>query len=88
MTGMLPITSGKVFIYGRDIEKDFDVLRRDIAFCKQENVLLDDLNVEEHLYLFSRLRVISSVRPVIFLFKEASTKHNTLSESIAEGSKE
>lgn len=58
MTGMLPITSGKVFINGRDIEKDFKVLRHDIAFCKQENVLLNSLNVEEHLYLFSRLRVI------------------------------
>lgn len=57
MTGMLPITSGKVYMYGRDIEKDFRVLRHDIAFCKQNNVLIGDLTVEEHFILFARLRV-------------------------------
>lgn len=57
MSGLLPITSGVVLIYGVNLEKDPEVAGRDIGICRQENVLLDELTVEEHLWLFSRLKV-------------------------------
>ncbi|KAL0281552.1 UNVERIFIED_CONTAM: hypothetical protein PYX00_002501 [Menopon gallinae] len=56
MSGLLPSTSGAVLIYGVNLEKNPDIAGKDIGICRQENVLLDELTVEEHLWLFSRLK--------------------------------
>lgn len=56
MTGLASATSGSVFLYGRNLNADCEIRNRDLGVCSQENVLLEDLTVEEHLYFYARLK--------------------------------
>lgn len=58
MIGLLPITEGAVRIYGVNIKNNPCGAIKDIGICRQENVLLNDLTVEEHFKLFARLKVL------------------------------
>jgi len=59
ITGILPPTSGKIFIHGQDITTNLEALRRRMSYCPQVNILWDNLTVMEHLKLFGRLRGIA-----------------------------
>lgn len=39
LTGLFPSTSGTAYIYGNDIHKDMDKIRRSLGLCPQHNVL-------------------------------------------------
>ena len=39
LTGLFPATSGTAFIYGNDIHKDMDKIRKSLGLCPQHNVL-------------------------------------------------
>ncbi|MEE6504928.1 hypothetical protein FKM82_005378, partial [Ascaphus truei] len=56
LTGLFPPTSGSATIYGHDIRTEMNEIRKSLGMCPQHNVLFDKLTVEEHLWLYSRLK--------------------------------
>ena len=53
MYGFSPLSSGRMLLFGRDIEKDWRVIRSRIGVCQQGNTLDPDLSVEENLAVFA-----------------------------------
>ncbi|XP_058257271.1 phospholipid-transporting ATPase ABCA1 isoform X2 [Hemibagrus wyckioides] len=60
LTGLFPPTAGTVYIKGRDIRTDMDIIRRTLGVCPQHNVLFPKLTVEEHAWFYGRLKGMSS----------------------------
>ncbi|XP_053093930.1 phospholipid-transporting ATPase ABCA1 isoform X2 [Pangasianodon hypophthalmus] len=60
LTGLFPPTAGTVYIKGRDIRTDMDIIRRTLGVCPQHNVLFPMLTVEEHVWFYGRLKGMSS----------------------------
>ena len=60
LTGMVPATSGTAEVFGLDIRRDMEGIRRMIGVCPQHNVLYDRLTVRQHLRLFARLKGLSA----------------------------
>ncbi|XP_033117050.1 phospholipid-transporting ATPase ABCA1-like isoform X2 [Anneissia japonica] len=56
LTGLFPPTSGSAYIYGKDVRKEIDEIRRSLGTCPQHNVLFDDMSVIEHLWFYARLK--------------------------------
>lgn len=56
LTGLLPITSGHAFIWGRDAAQDIDHIRSTLGVCPQHDILFPSLTVKEHLRLYGRLK--------------------------------
>jgi len=56
LSGEFPPTSGTGFIGGYDIRGDQSLIRRKIGYCPQFDALLELLTVEEHLYLYARIK--------------------------------
>jgi len=52
MYGFSPLSSGRMLLFGQDIEKDWRVIRSRIGVCQQGNTLDPDLSVEENLAVF------------------------------------
>src|SRR4030043_2272205 len=53
MYGFSPLSSGRMLLFGQDIEKDWRVIRSRIGGCQQGNTLDPDLSVEENLVVFA-----------------------------------
>jgi lipooligosaccharide transport system ATP-binding protein len=53
MYGFSPLSSGRMLLFGRDIEKDWRMIRSRIGVCQQGNTLDPDLSVEENLLVFA-----------------------------------
>ncbi|XP_060734060.1 phospholipid-transporting ATPase ABCA1 isoform X1 [Tachysurus vachellii] len=60
LTGLFPPTAGTIYIKGRDIRTDMDVIRRTLGVCPQHNVLFPMLTVQEHGWFYGRLKGMSS----------------------------
>ena len=60
LTGLFPPTSGYAKVYGLDIRTDMEEIRKSLGMCPQHNVLFDKLTVEEHLWLYARLKGMST----------------------------
>ena len=58
LNGMIPISSGKASMYGRDVERDSAEIRTFMGMCPQHDVLWPDLTVYEHLEFFGKLKGI------------------------------
>ncbi|XP_038069738.1 phospholipid-transporting ATPase ABCA1-like isoform X2 [Patiria miniata] len=56
LTGLFPPTAGTAYIYGKDILKDINRIRKSLGMCPQHNVLFDYLTVEEHLWFYARVK--------------------------------
>ncbi|UJR30912.1 hypothetical protein I4U23_018422 [Adineta vaga] len=56
LTGLIPPTSGTVYVDGYDILTDIKVIRKRLGFAPQHNILFDRLTVKEHLEFFSELK--------------------------------
>ncbi|EGG24431.1 ABC transporter A family protein [Cavenderia fasciculata] len=92
LTGMIPITSGSVFINGLDVSTQMDHIRRHIGFCPQTNMLYNQLTCAEHLRLFGKIKgveqnqleqtIIQSLEEVQLLDKKDS-----MSSSLSGGMK-
>ena len=41
---------------GYSISRDRSAARRNLGICMQQNVIWDDISIEDHLYVFARLR--------------------------------
>ncbi|CDP14120.1 unnamed protein product [Coffea canephora] len=52
-------TSGKAFIFGKDIGANPEAARRLIGYCPQFDALLEFLNAQEHLELYARIKGVS-----------------------------
>ncbi|XP_017334205.1 phospholipid-transporting ATPase ABCA1 isoform X2 [Ictalurus punctatus] len=61
LTGLFPPTAGTVYIKGRDIRTDMDIIRRTLGVCPQHNVLFPMLTVEEHVWFYGRLKGMTDV---------------------------
>ncbi|KAL8183841.1 UNVERIFIED_CONTAM: hypothetical protein K2H54_054465 [Gekko kuhli] len=57
LTGLFPASSGTIFVYGKDIRTDQDVIRKNMGICMQHNVLFSYLTTEEHLRLYGSIKV-------------------------------
>ena len=53
LTGLIPPSSGTVYIDGYDILTDMKMVRKRLGFAPQHNILFDRLTVREHLEFFS-----------------------------------
>jgi len=54
MYGFSPVTSGRMKVFGMDIETDWREIRTRLGVCQQENTLDPDLTVEQNLLLYAR----------------------------------
>ncbi|XP_066478185.1 glucosylceramide transporter ABCA12 [Tiliqua scincoides] len=57
LTGLFPATSGTIFVYGKDIRTDQDIIRKNMGICMQHNVLFSYLNTKEHLLLYGYIKM-------------------------------
>ena len=58
LTGDVLPTTGSITISGYDIQKDFKSARKLIGYCPQKDAIFPLLNVEEHLWFYSRIKGI------------------------------
>ncbi len=61
MNGDAPATSGKVFVHGRDFYADYKLLKQDIGYVPQDDIVHKPLSVYDSLYFAARLRLASDV---------------------------
>uniref|UniRef100_A0A7N4NZ22 ABC transporter domain-containing protein n=1 Tax=Sarcophilus harrisii TaxID=9305 RepID=A0A7N4NZ22_SARHA len=52
LTGLVPATSGEVYLSGYEISKDINQIRKSLGFCPQHDILFDLMTVAEHLYFY------------------------------------
>ncbi|EMP41143.1 ATP-binding cassette sub-family A member 12 [Chelonia mydas] len=57
LTGLFPASSGTIFVYGKDIRTDQDLIRKNMGVCMQHNVLFSYLTAKEHLLLYGYIKV-------------------------------
>lgn len=60
LCGLIPPTSGEVFIHGKNLMKDIAEIRKSLGICPQFDVLFDHLTVEEHLWFYCKLKHVDS----------------------------
>jgi ABC-type multidrug transport system ATPase subunit len=56
MTGLIPVTSGTANVCGYDLVEELADIRKMIGYCPQHDVLIGNMTVEEHLYLFANIK--------------------------------
>uniref|UniRef100_G3SKM3 ATP binding cassette subfamily A member 13 n=1 Tax=Gorilla gorilla gorilla TaxID=9595 RepID=G3SKM3_GORGO len=56
LTGLHPPTSGTIIINGKNLQTDLSRVRMELGVCPQQDVLLDNLTVREHLLLFASIK--------------------------------
>ena len=56
LTGLFSPSSGEAFVNDRNIKEDLLEVRREMGVCPQHDVLWDDLNAQEHLLFYGRLK--------------------------------
>lgn len=62
MTGLIPATSGRVTVYGKDVAGQLHEVRESMGVCPQHDVLWNDLTVREHLQFFARTKGVPSAK--------------------------
>ncbi len=92
LTGMLDMTSGDCFVYGKSVRHNLRAARSEIGFCPQHNVLWSGLTVLEHLQYFARLKGVPSSKvdsevESIIARMDLTEKRDCLSESLSGGQK-
>ncbi|XP_041525646.1 ATP-binding cassette sub-family A member 13 isoform X2 [Microtus oregoni] len=56
LMGLYPPTSGTIIINGKNLQTDLSKIREELGVCPQQDVLLDNLTVREHLMLFAAIK--------------------------------
>jgi hypothetical protein len=54
---LCPPTSGTIIIHGKNLQTDLSGVRVKLGMCPQQDVLLENLTVWEHLLLFASIRM-------------------------------
>ncbi|XP_019410082.1 PREDICTED: ATP-binding cassette sub-family A member 12 [Crocodylus porosus] len=57
LTGLFPASSGTIYVYGKDIRTDQNIIRKNMGICMQHNVLFSYLTTKEHLLLYGYIKV-------------------------------
>ncbi|XP_057982078.1 ABC transporter A family member 1 [Malania oleifera] len=56
LVGLLPPTSGDALVFGKNIKKDMDEIRKGLGVCPQNDILFPELTVKEHLEMYAILK--------------------------------
>ncbi|KAM7326038.1 hypothetical protein ACRRTK_014516 [Alexandromys fortis] len=56
LMGLYPPSSGTIIINGKNLQTDLSKVREELGVCPQQDVLLDNLTVREHLMLFAAIK--------------------------------
>ncbi|XP_015235444.1 PREDICTED: ATP-binding cassette sub-family A member 12 [Cyprinodon variegatus] len=56
LTGLYPPTSGSIEVYGKDMQRNMEKVRRELGVCMQYDVLFDYMTVKEHLLLYGQIK--------------------------------
>uniref|UniRef100_F6XIP8 ATP binding cassette subfamily A member 17 n=1 Tax=Equus caballus TaxID=9796 RepID=F6XIP8_HORSE len=59
LTGLIPPSSGQVYINGYEISQDMVQIWKSMGLCPQHDILFDNLTVSEHLYFYAQLKGLS-----------------------------
>ncbi|CUG36520.1 ABC transporter, putative [Bodo saltans] len=59
MTGMLEADGGDCYVYGYSVRHELSMVRREIGFCPQHNILWPDLTCEEHLRFYGAIKGVT-----------------------------
>jgi ABC-2 type transport system ATP-binding protein len=62
MTTLIPVTSGKAIVAGRDVSKEPDAVRRSIGVIPQALTSDPDLTVEENLSIYAKLYSVPRIQ--------------------------
>jgi len=62
MCGILPPTEGEIGILGLDVVQEKQKARQFIGYCPQFDAHIENLTVEEHLYLYGRMKGLDGVK--------------------------
>ena len=54
--GLYPPTCGTIIINGMNLQTDLSKIREELGVCPQQDILLDNLTVREHLMLFAAIK--------------------------------
>jgi ABC-type multidrug transport system ATPase subunit len=56
LTGMLKSSGGNATVYGHSVNKNIDIIQKNLGLCQQFDVLFETLTVTEHLNLVCELK--------------------------------
>ncbi|KAK2095993.1 hypothetical protein P7K49_025027 [Saguinus oedipus] len=56
LMGLYPPTSGTIIINGKNLQIDLSKVRMELGVCPQQDILLDNLTVREHLLIFASIK--------------------------------
>nr|XP_012612232.2 ATP-binding cassette sub-family A member 12 [Microcebus murinus] len=57
LTGLFGTSAGTIFVYGKDIKTDLNIVRKNMGVCMQHDVLFSYLTTKEHLLLYGSIKV-------------------------------
>ena len=60
LTGSLPVTLGSAMVNGFDLRTEVESVYNYIGICPQHDILWSDLNVEDHLLFYARLKGVET----------------------------
>jgi ABC-type multidrug transport system ATPase subunit len=60
LTSLISIDEGDATLFGSSVRSQSDLVMRSMGVCLQQNILLDELTVEEHMRLFAAIRSVPS----------------------------
>jgi ATP-binding cassette subfamily A (ABC1) protein 3 len=60
LTSLMSVDEGDAVLFGNSVRSQPEQVVRDMGVCLQQNILLDDLTVEEHMRLFAAIRRVPS----------------------------
>ena len=61
LNGYMPATNGQVFIHGKDLYSNYKLLKQDIGYVPQDDIVHKQLSVYDSLYFAARLRLASDL---------------------------
>ncbi|XP_025772505.1 ATP-binding cassette sub-family A member 17-like [Puma concolor] len=62
LTGLIPPSSGCVYINGYEISRNMAEIQKSVGWCPQHDILFDDLTVAEHLSFYAQLKGLSRLK--------------------------
>ncbi len=79
LLGLEPVTSGGVFVLGKEVSRDCEAIRRQVGYCPQANTLINssDMTVREIVEYFFRLKNAKQTSAHYAAAVKADEKHWT-----------
>lgn len=61
LTGIYKDIEGDVDVYGNNLKTKINDIKKMIGYCNQTDILFDYMTAYEHLYIYSKLKVLYRV---------------------------